>query len=519
MSNGNEQTRSSAWSAGREFAAGGGPRRRLPGWPRGTHVNPNLVWLAAVGLAATCAVTLIAFPLDGVPWIVAFVLSAGFVCCSALFVRSLRRDLLQPGAVVVVWFAIYCFFAPMISFARGRANCPNAYEYVPAAMVLSAMAFMLFLLTYGVIVDRYGRGRRIYLARPPGVGGAFLLVLLCWVGALAEAASYQGLIARAYGVQGYQIMLIPALALLVAGDIVRCRRKKWPVFPLVVPAVCIALAYGEIVYSKEALVMLFVVTSVLGYLLARPFVNPGRIVELSGVVLLLGLVYLSFPLVTYTRAHRSSGRGLDLSQLSANVLANTENGTEYVSRRLGVIEFLAGTLRNEDTLNPSRPPNRSHIFTGWILTNIPRLLWPGKPIPPNNAYEIGRQLGVLKHPGVSNVAVTIVGDLLWHYGFIFVVLGMMFLGAATGWVYVYFARLCQVHWGFTIAYFGCLGCFMGLETGVNSYVTATVRILVVVGVFRLLQRGLGGRSAALYRAVPAAASSPAGRRLAVPRRT
>lgn len=448
------------------------------GFSRAAVVAPVCVSSLVLGLK----------PWDSIAWSVAFAAAFFFAGASVICLLQERPDLPSPLHVLFVWFLIFCLIGPLFSLRRMGSPVSGAYEYIPAAIVMEVLGLSIFLAGYTSAVPRLRRVCGPALFSSKVLVAPNLILILLSTGAVTEALSYQGIVPRAYGTQLFECVFLPAWCMLLAAGFMY-PRKMTRHLVLASGAVLLVTKYGEVLYSKEAVIKVFGLCPLVAYALS------GRRRFREGL-LVLGLALLifvfAFPLVLSSRSGGLGQRDTRLVAVLAHAPSELGKTVEYMQTRLTVLEPLAGVICVSDHGRALRPSNRHWLWSGALIVNVPRLVWPAKPIAPDNGTEIGQQLGLLNAETDANVAITIVGDLFWHYGLLGVILGMFVLGLVTRSLYECFRSAAAKHWLLLLLYLSMLTAFARLEGSVAFVYHGIVRIGIVALIVEYTVRRVRG---------------------------
>jgi hypothetical protein len=285
--------------------------------------------------------------------------------------------------------------------------------------------------------------RRLAASRSGDVRGPLTPWLLYAVGTVARVASvattgrlgYAGS-AAVTSATGYDqfladLGLLAPLAVCSAAFLAYRERRPGARVTLVVLFLA-EIAYGALTGNKAAFV-----TAALAVIIpaaaARARLPKGILIAAVAVFLVI--------VVPFTLAYRTAIRGgvtLTASQAAAQapgILRQTADGTQALTAVPASLDYLLQRVQEISApaiimqRTPSQIPYTSpaQLVTGPLADLVPRALWPGKPIL-EPGYLFSQEYYGAPATVLSSAAVTPVGDLWRHGGWIPVIAGMFALG-------------------------------------------------------------------------------------------
>jgi hypothetical protein len=196
------------------------------------------------------------------------------------------------------------------------------------------------------------------------------------------------------------------------------------------------LAFGAAAGGKQSFIITILAVAI-PFTAARRRVHKGL---LAFAVLALMLILVPFN-QAYRGAARSATGTLSVSQAldaAPGILAQTVRTGDVTGVLSSSAIFLLSRIREIDSpaIIMQRTPDQigyaspAQLVTGPVVGLIPRALWPGKPIL-DTGYQISQVYYDLPATVYTSSAVTPVGDLYRHGGWIPVIVGMFLLGCLT----------------------------------------------------------------------------------------
>ncbi len=197
------------------------------------------------------------------------------------------------------------------------------------------------------------------------------------------------------------------------------------------------IAYGAIAGSKQSFIITVLAVAI-PFTTARRRVHKGLLAFTA--LALTGLVFLLI-VVPFNQSYRSAARSESgiLSARQALDAGPSILGQTIGTGNAGVLSssatFLLSRIREIDSpaIIMQRTPGEvgfaspARLVTGPLATLIPRAIWPGKPIL-DTGYEFSQIYYEAPATVYSSSAITPVGDLYLHGGWIPVIVGMFLLG-------------------------------------------------------------------------------------------
>lgn len=401
-----------------------------------------------------------------------------------LIINTQKLDLLSPSPWLFIWFSIFALVIPLVNWIFDFTFYPGTYDYIPAAILLSVHGFSAFLIGYYSVPQKWppiSVSFGNFISRKNDILIVSSVIILLYFSVLVYSFSIK------YGFEAvtsqvWRGLIIPLLSIVWAlifclGQYGKIKVLRIPILPisLLVPLYLLLVSSGDVIYTKEGLFQLFVFPLIAGYILTG---NSNWKRLLFWFSLLIILFILTFPIVDYTRTQFKLNKDVSFFDAIENMIDNFHSVRwEYLFSRLSVMEYVAGLIANEESGYPKRPDESWWILTGPFIGNIPNFLWPDKPSGPDYAYQVGVHLGVYTSKDYSNLAVTIVGHLLWTGGYLLVFFPMLLIGIFTGLCYHFFSLYVFRNAAYVVFYIGCLLTFFRVESVVNAYVSFPLRLI------------------------------------------
>jgi hypothetical protein len=385
-----------AYAASLLCLVGGGKGRSL-GLSRWSFGSWTLVWYgAAFGLASLTWVQ----PQTGTP--------------AQISVSSVVRALWLVAVGMTLW-ALGYFTGPGRAARRSGSRAMKALSARFAAEVRSPLApWILYAIATAA---------RIASAVTTGLFG--------YVGDVQSAVTT----ASSYG----QLLSILSLCapLAVSAAAMQVYRERVAGARVTLAVLFVAeLVIGAAAGGKQSFIITILAVAI-PFTAARCRVHKGLL-----VFAVLGLMLI---LVPFNQAYRSTARGpagtLSVSQAldaAPSILAQTVRTRDVAGVFSSSASFLLSRIREIDSpaIIMQRTPDQIgyvspvQLVTGPVASLVPRALWPGKPIL-DTGYQISQMYYELPATVYTSSAVTPVGDLYRHGGWIPVIVGMFILGCLT----------------------------------------------------------------------------------------
>jgi hypothetical protein len=311
------------------------------------------------------------------------------------------------------------------------------YDYLVPAVGLAVLAYVAIAVGYHLSFPRL-RPSSLIRVRMVGIKPMFFLAFLGFLGQSAAILVSRSLAAQK-GVSGVlsalqQLSPLFMAAWFLAWYIAWQGDRHWTrrfLAPLVLVPQIIYAIYGTM--GGKAFTITLCGLPAIAYWYVR-----GRLPVRWLVTVLLLAVFVVFPLYNsfrYQDRQLDTGRRLEKTMAEAQ----TWNRKEYFQRsveafvvRLAIVTSPAAVVRAVPRWVEYE--NGRTLRLG-VLSFIPRVLWPGKPIL-QTGHEFGRTFGLLNL--VDNetlVACTLVGEMYWNFGVVGVALWALLVGCVFRWVY------------------------------------------------------------------------------------
>lgn len=433
---------------------------RLSGRERVTAV-PARANLAPVLAAAAVLLTGVTLAERGIPSRAVVWGGLAFACyaCSLLLLVTIRDRIRAAlaawrlGPWMLVWYAL-AFGLATVTWAQPQTgiaaevnviNVLRALWLLAVGMTVWAAGYMLGPgqpVRRAAVTAAGALGRRFTgEVRSPAapwllyaigiatrVGSALTTHRLGYVGDVASSVTT----ASGYG----QLLALLGFCapLAVAAAALQVFRERVPGAPVTLVVLLVAeLAFSAASGTKENFVIAFLAVAI-------PFGAARKrlpIAAIMAVVLVFLLVVVPFS-IAYRGLARSSSGTLSTSQaisVAPSVLARTVAGGALGSALPTSLKYLMTRVRQIDSAaiimqrTPGQIGYRSplELVEAPLAEMVPRAAWPSKPIL-DTGYEFNQQYFEQPSTEYTSTAVTLVGDLYRHGGWVPVLVGMFILG-------------------------------------------------------------------------------------------
>ena len=359
------------------------------------------------------------------------------------------------GSWILLWYGIAFGLATLTwSQPQAGASAEIALSSVLRALWLVGLGMIIWTLGYMLgpgqpvrrgaqrMVARLGRG---FSDRVRSRSAPWILYGIGLAGRLASTATtgrfgYAGDVSSVYSSASSYQQLLTGLSLCA---------------PLAVAAAALQVYRERVLGARTTLVILFVAELCFGaaaggkqsfvitvLAVAIPF-TAGRRRLPKAVLVIFPLVFM-LAVIPFNRAYRSAVRGTS-STLSASqalsvapeIFQNTIAGQNPVTLLPDSTDYLLQRIREIDTpalilqRTPQQVPFMSpvQLFEAPLAGIVPRSIWAGKPIMATG-YQVSQTYYGFSATTYTSSAVTPVGDLYRHGGWVPVIAGMLFLGCA-----------------------------------------------------------------------------------------
>ncbi len=247
----------------------------------------------------------------------------------------------------------------------------------------------------------------------------------------------QAAVTTASGYQQWLNILGACAPLAVTAAALQVYRERVPGARVTLAILFVAeLAFSAASGYKQGFIITILAVTV-PFSLARRRVHKGLLIFTILVILLI--------VIPFNQAYRNVARGpsgtLSTSQAigaAPGVLVRTISNQEITKTLSSSASYLLVRIRNIDSaaIIMQRTPSQIRftspvqLIRGPVITLIPRAIWPGKPII-DSGYQFSQDYYDLPATVITASAITPVGDLYLHGGWIPVIAGMFLLGCWT----------------------------------------------------------------------------------------
>ena len=387
---------------------------------------------AAVAVAAGVALARAVPPFMGVEAALAALLAA--LILAPLVVRWATRkfDLFEPAVIVSAVYFVYFVVGPLARIVTADTSFLGrdfAQEYL-AALAATAVAVCAMWLGYAMPVGPAPCAAAPFTAadarRGRTYGLALLVLAVCGMVLWAKVAGRSlltfllpGLLGGGGGGEGPDIpyfflaieWFVPATTVLIAMGALRSRGARWALIGAV------TVVYVSIGF-RYRIVMLWGATAIVGYLRAgrRPRL---RFLVAPGVTLFLFAGWLASARAFFRTGGQYGTLRFDLKRSVLEALADTR-----------IFDTLGAVM---DVVPRFVPYVGALPFVYPFILPIPRILWPGKPLPEQLA-TVGASIGTPESAG-AGPAVPHFGEYYLAFGWPGIAIGAFLFGAANKWLW------------------------------------------------------------------------------------
>lgn len=381
--------------------------------------------------------------------------AASLLCLVGGQGKSLGLGRWRFGSWTLLWYGA-AFGLATLTWVQPQTGTSAQIQLtsVVRALWLVAVGMTLWFLGYLAGPGRPARrfGTRVMAALGRGFAPEVRSPLAPWIlYAIATAAriaiaattglfGYVGAVQSAVGTaSGYQqlLSLLSLCApLAVAAAALQVYRERLPGARVTLTVLFLAeIAFGAAAGGKQSFIITILAVAI-PFTLARHRLHKGLLIFAVLVFLLL--------VVPFNQAYRSTARNasgtLSASQAldavpgilgqtisSGNATGVFSSSASFLLTRIREIDSPAIIMQLTPELGYLSP---AQLVEAPALSLIPRAIWPGKPVL-NGGYEFGQTYYDLPATVYTSYAVTPVGDLYRHGGWIPVIVGMFLLGCGT----------------------------------------------------------------------------------------
>jgi hypothetical protein len=434
-----------------------------PARPGPAHA-PRWMIIAPVLLAVAIALSWQALANAGQPTRAVVWGSVGFAAYAASLLcllgggqgKALGLGRWRFGSWALLWYGV-AFGLASLTWAQPQTGTAAEISVsdVLRALWLVAVGMTLWALGYfigpGWSARRFGKRAMAALSRrvAPEVRSPLAPWILYAIGTVARIATavttsrfgyvgnVQSAVTTASGYQQWLSLLGLCAPMAVAAAALQVYRERVPGARVTLTVLFVAeIAFGVVGGTKESFIITILAVAI-------PFTAARRRVHKS--LLAFAVVAFLLVIVPFNQAYRSAARSAT-GTLSASQAIQAVPGilrqTVTTGNAGGVLSssasFMLTRIREIDSpaIIMQRTPSQIgfqspvQLFEGPIVTLVPRALWPGKPIL-DTGYQISQEYYDLPATLYTSSAVTPVGDLYRHGGWIPVIVGMFVLGYLT----------------------------------------------------------------------------------------
>lgn len=269
------------------------------------------------------------------------------------------------------------------------------------------------------------------------IGAASRVAFALTTGTFGYVGNAQAAVTTASGYQQWLNIGGSCAPLAVTAAALQVYRERLPGARVTLAVLFLAeIGFGVASGYKQEFVITILAVAV-PFTVARRRVHKGLLISAIAVILLV--------VIPFNQAYRGVARGssgtLSTSQAIGAVpglLARTVSNGDVAGTLSSSASYLLIRIKNIDSpaiimqRTPGQIPFTSplELIEGPLISVIPRALWPGKPILASG-YQFSQDYYGLPATVITSTAITPVGDLYRHGGWIPVIIGMFLLGCGT----------------------------------------------------------------------------------------
>ena len=370
--------------------------------------------------------------------------------------KSLGLNSWRLGSWSLVWYGT-SFGLATLTWLQPQTGAPTEISLSSVLRALWLVAVGMTLWTLGYLTGPGGDARRLGSRVMPALAARFapavrsplapwLLYAVGTVGRVGFALTTgtfgyigdaQSAVTTASGYQQWLSVLGSCAPLAVTAAALQVYRERLPGARVTLAVLFLAeMASSAASGYKQGFIIAILAVAV-PFSVARRRVHKGLLVF---TVLLVLLIVIPFNLA-YRNVARGASGTLSTSQAlgaAPSVLSRTVTDPDIAGTLSSSASYLLVRVRNIDgpaiimqrTPGQIRYASPVQLVEGPAISLIPRALWPGKPIIAGG-YQFGQDYYELPPTVITSSAVTPVGDLYRHGGWIPVIIGMFLLGCGT----------------------------------------------------------------------------------------
>jgi hypothetical protein len=359
------------------------------------------------------------------------------------------------GSWILLWYSV-AFGLATLTWIQPQtgSSAQISLVYVLRALWLVAVGMTLWMLGYATGPGRLARrsGKRIMAAlsarfapevRSPlapwilyAIGTAARVATVVTTGLLGYVGDVQSAVATSSSYQQALSLLGLCAPLAVAAAAMRVYRERASGARVTLIVLFLAeIAFGVAAGGKQS----FIITTLA---VAIPFTTARHRLH-KGFLALAALIFL-LVIVPYNQAYRSAARtpsrtlsASEAVDAAPGILRQTVTNGDIAEALSSSAGFILSRIREIDgpAIIMQRTPaqigflNPVQLAVAPVVDLIPRAVWPGKPIL-DSGYKFSQDYYELPPTIYTSSAITPVGDLYRHGGWIPVIAGMFLLGCA-----------------------------------------------------------------------------------------
>jgi hypothetical protein len=370
--------------------------------------------------------------------------------------RSLGLNSWRLGSWSLLWYGT-SFGLATLTWVQPQTGAPTEISLSSVLRALWLVAVGMTLWTLGYLTGP-GRGARHLGTRvmsalatrfAPTVRSPLAPWILYAIGTLARVAfalttgtfgyigDAQSAVTTASGYQQWLNVLGSCAPLAVAAAALQVYRERLPGARVTLAVLFVAeIASSAASGYKQGFIIAILAVAV-PFSVARRRVHKGLLVF---AILIVMLIAIPFNLA-YRNVARGASGTLSTGQAigaAPAILAQTVSNSDIAGTLASSASYLLIRVRNIDgpAIIMQRTPGQIgyaspvQLAEGPAVSLIPRALWPGKPIIAGG-YQFSQDYYELPPTVITSSAITPVGDLYRHGGWIPVIAGMFLLGCGT----------------------------------------------------------------------------------------
>lgn len=359
-------------------------------------------------------------------YIVSGVLGIGSLIIYGYNFITKKYTIFSPVSVLSVLYITLFFVTPMYDIVLQEYTWfgVDLFDYSIKGSLIAFLGYVSFVAAYNMPVKIKAK---IFFQEPRMNIVPFILFM--YLVCLAANVFY---IARS---GGQNIIYIFSLGLLGGSSQSETMSDIGFIVNLAFSLPSFTLLYFEYGHRKPLKVLMFLIMFILQ--VARGFryyilqivlmfisyycIRNHKKIKISQIIVLLIAVMIPIVLMTLFRNSIRSGSGMDLSILSGETILNAID--EAVWDNFRIYKTYYGVIKAVPHLTNYMFGQQMIIYT--LIMLVPRIIWPGKPLPPGGEATV---LGISAYAKMAGTAYPNIGEYYYEFGIFGVVFFMGIFG-------------------------------------------------------------------------------------------